>query len=79
MVGGTFTRCRLDRAFADAQWMARFPLASLDHHSAATSDHGPIYLDFGRTQGAKAKHTFRYEAMWETHDGLRDAVSAGWA
>lgn len=79
VAGGTYTRCRLDRAFGDAQCMSRFPLASLEHLSAASSDHGPILLDFGRAKKPTATRMFRYEAMWETHDGFRDAMSSGWA
>ena len=39
--GGTYTRCRLDRALVSTDWMARFPSASSSHLNGATSDHSP--------------------------------------
>ena len=65
VVGGTYTRCRLDRALANAPWIARFATASLEHLTAPTSDHSPLLLDLGRGQRNLQEHTFHYEAMWE--------------
>lgn len=42
VAGGTFTRCRLDRALLNNDWMARFPNASLTHLTTATSNHAPF-------------------------------------
>ena len=66
VAGGSYTRCRLDRALVSAQWMARFPSASLEHLTATTSDHSPILLDLGSEQGNAGVRTFRYEAMWKS-------------
>lgn len=46
VAGGSYTRARLDRALACSEWCTRFPNASLSHVAAATSDHGPIVLQF---------------------------------
>ena len=39
VAGGSFTRVRLDRAFGSTKWCAQFPLAAVEHLTAATSDH----------------------------------------
>jgi len=43
--GGEFCRVRLDRALASPSWSALFPFASLEHLTAAKSDHCPILLN----------------------------------
>lgn len=78
VVCGTYTKCRLDRALANADWLAKFPLASVTHQTGVTSDHSPLLLALG---GGNAKHVqrpFKYEVMWETHDSFRDLISTGW-
>ena len=79
VVGGTYTRCRLDRALANKPWMARFATASLEHLMAAMLDHSPLLLDLGRGKRNLHEHTFRYEAMWEKHEELKGFVQAEWA
>ena len=66
VTGGTYTRVRLDRALANADWMSRFLMEEVTHLTAATSDHGPILLrtEGGQSQGAP-KRSFKYETMWE--------------
>ena len=43
--GGEFCRVRLDHALASPSWSALFPFASLEHLTAANSDHCPILLN----------------------------------
>ena len=59
--------------------MARFAAASLEHLTAATSDHSPLLLDLGRGQREPQRRIFRYEAMWEKHEGLKGFVQTDWA
>ena len=75
VAGGTYTRCRLDRALVNSDCLARFPLASVTHETAASSDHLALLLDFGRAKNVRRKHEFKYETMWETHEGLNDVVA----
>ena len=44
VAGGTYTRVRLDRAVENPAWSIAFPAAVLEHKSATTSDHVPIYV-----------------------------------
>ena len=78
VVGGSFIRCRLDGALVSTDWMVRFPAISLTHLTVATSDHAPLLVEFGTHKELHKKHTFKYELMWETHEGLRDMLLAGW-
>lgn len=72
---------RLDRALATADWCDLFPLARLRHLTAVKSDHSPIllmnHMDAANQRIALAK-IFRYELVWERHDGFRPMVQASW-
>ena len=64
VTGGQFCRVRLDRALASPSWSFLFPFATLEHLTAAKSDHCLILLKtdietgYQRTLGKKP---FRYE------------------
>lgn len=78
--GGSYTRVRLDRALGSAEWSAQFPLASLSHLTASTSDHCPIYLELnGEPTNSTSAHVFRYEVAWETHENLKGTIQSSWA
>lgn len=76
-----YCRVRLDRALATADWCDLFPLARLRHLTAVKSDHSPIllmnHMDAANQRIALAK-IFRYELVWERHDGFRPMVQASW-
>jgi endonuclease/exonuclease/phosphatase family metal-dependent hydrolase len=42
--GGSYYRVRLDRALATASWSLRYPMAVVQHLTAAASDHSPIMV-----------------------------------
>ena len=44
VTGGTYTRVRLDRGVANPACTIAFPSATVEHKTAATSDHVPIYM-----------------------------------
>jgi endonuclease/exonuclease/phosphatase family metal-dependent hydrolase len=44
--GGSYCRVRLDRTLATAEWCTRFSSARLKHLTPASSDHGPILLQW---------------------------------
>ena len=46
VTGGTFTRVRLDRGVANPSWSIAYPGAVLEHKTAATSDHVPVYVRY---------------------------------
>lgn len=65
VAGGSFTRVHLDRALGSAEWCAQFPLATVEHLAAATSDHLPIFLKLDTTDDhRKIEKEFWYEVMW---------------
>ena len=78
VTGGSFTRCRLDHALVNTDWMERFPLAVVTHEEAATSDHTTIMVDWGGKKEQPKAQDFKYEVMWESHEGLHDVVTGGW-
>jgi hypothetical protein len=79
VAGGTYCRVRLDRALASASWSERFPLAELEHLTAAASDHSPILLRHAPTeQQSLQSKVFRYEAMWESHQDFRPMINDAW-
>ena len=78
VTGGTYTRCRLDRALASAPWLASFPSASVIHLLGVTSDHAPLLIERDAGIAARFQKPFRYETMWETHESFRDIIHEGW-
>ena len=78
VVGGTYTRVRLDRAMATAEWNEMFPQAYLKHLTASTSDHCPILLEFRGRDRPHLKKEFKYEVMWETHETWPETIMSTW-
>ncbi|XP_073359774.1 uncharacterized protein [Aegilops tauschii subsp. strangulata] len=79
VVGGSYTRVRLDKALGSPEWYARFPLAAVEHLAAVTSDHSPILLKLDPLdRGKHGKKKFRYECMWDTHPELIPTVQHAW-
>ena len=77
--GGSYTKVRLDRALANTDWRARFPLADLTHLTAASSDHIPILMRLNREQpSSRQPRPFRYEVMWEGHESWSDTINSAW-
>jgi hypothetical protein len=79
VAGGSYCRVRLDRALATASWCERYPLAALQHLTAAESDHSAILLRFEPTlEPPLQAKLFRYEAMWETHQDFKPVMDREW-
>jgi hypothetical protein len=79
VAGGSYCRVRLDRALATASWCERYPLAALQHLTAAASDHSAILLPFEPTlEPPLQAKLFRYEAMWETHQDFKPVMDREW-
>jgi hypothetical protein len=78
VAGGTYCRVRLDRALATPGWSALFPLAVLEHLTAAASDHSPILLRFEPAVRDKIPRLFRYETMWESHAEFGSLMEQKW-
>ncbi|XP_058769081.1 uncharacterized protein LOC131642937 [Vicia villosa] len=69
---------RLDRALANSEWLASFPLAKLSNLIASHSDHSPILLDCAPVQRVGRSFQFRFENNWLQEDGITEVVSNGW-
>jgi hypothetical protein len=80
VAGGDYYRVRLDRALASSSWCALFPEAEVHHlPSYATSDHLPILLECTPRQVQKRSgNLFRYEVMWESHEGFPEHLAGSW-
>jgi hypothetical protein len=80
VAGGSYCRTHLDRALATLSWSARYPLAELHHLSAASLDHSPILLLFDgeQEQQQRRDHIFRYEVMWDSHEGFDPFLKQVW-
>ncbi|XP_073353921.1 uncharacterized protein [Aegilops tauschii subsp. strangulata] len=81
VTGGQFCRVRLDRALASPSWSNLFPFASLEHLTAAKSDHTPVFLKTDLETGCQrmiGKKPFRYECAWETDERFRETVDEAW-
>ncbi|XP_073359565.1 uncharacterized protein [Aegilops tauschii subsp. strangulata] len=78
--GGHFCRVRLDRALGSADWSALFPFASVEHLTAAKSDHCLILLemDLVDTSVRAKQKQFRYECMRERVPRFGDVVAEAW-
>ena len=79
--GRANVKVRLDRALATPSWSSMFPFASLEHLTAAKSDHCPILLSNELEQNAvryKLKKPFRYEVIWETDGRFSGALEDMW-
>lgn len=57
-------REKLDRGFATASWMAKFPACSLKVVQAPVSDHQPIILELLNTEISRKEFRFRFENIW---------------
>ncbi|XP_073360387.1 uncharacterized protein [Aegilops tauschii subsp. strangulata] len=81
IVGGDYCRVRLDRALATPSWSSMFPFASLEHLTAAKSDHSPILL-LNELESNNLRLTlkkpFRYECMWEQEGSFSAIVERAW-
>lgn len=79
VVGGTYTRVRLDRGVANPAWTLAFPSATLEHKTAATSDHVPLYIQYVHENAcSRAPWRFKYELAWERDSGLAPVVQHAW-
>ncbi|KAL9666155.1 hypothetical protein QQ045_000479 [Rhodiola kirilowii] len=71
------TKCRLDRALANAPWLQLFPNAVVYHLSNFQSDHSPIQLSL-RPVRRRSPRLFRYEAMWAKDPRFKELLKSLW-
>ena len=79
VVGGTYARVRFDSGVANPAWVLAFPDASLEHLTAATSDHVPMMLRLQAMHACRrGPRPFKYEVCWERNPMPETVVHAGW-
>lgn len=69
---------RLDRAFANVDWWAKFPLCKLSVCVAPVSDHNPVFLELISTVISKRKFRFRFENIWLKEPSFMKEVTEFW-
>lgn len=70
----------LDRAFASADWIIKFPYVCLHHLLVSSFDHNPIWLVIDDIQ-ARFHHPrkpFRFKAKWIKDERCEGVVHSAW-
>lgn len=67
--GGDYTRERLDRAVANAEWSSIFNVVEVSVLACSSSDHNPLQVRFSNSNDLKWSKSkiFRYEDSWAKH------------
>ena len=68
---------KLDRAFANTEWMDHFPHSVVHNLPIIRFDHGPIILDTEYTQQFRHR-PFRFDWMWTTHPDCAILINLAW-
>jgi hypothetical protein len=75
--GNCLIKERLDRGFANTDWIKLFPSYSIVHLPSYSSDHNPIILDTAVSSVYLPK-PFRFEEFWTTHPSCKAIISSAW-
>jgi hypothetical protein len=80
---GMFMKERLDRAVANPEWCAIFPIFFVLILAARSSDHSPLLVSFfGCNSERQAQGSFRrgfkFEASWANDVECREIISSAW-
>ena len=76
--GDEFVMEKLDRAFANTEWLDHFPHSVVRNLPIIRSDHGPIILDTDYPQQFRHR-PFRFEWMWTTHPDCTPLINSAWS
>lgn len=69
---------RLDRGFANKDWIDLFPSAVVQVHEISTSDHKPIFLQLNRRVYMPKERRFRFENLWIRENECRNIIQECW-
>ena len=71
---------RLDRPFASADWIIKFPFVHLHHLPRSSSGHKPIWLvsDDIQSRFYHPQKPFRFKAMWIKDERCEGVVHSAW-
>ncbi|XP_020096969.1 uncharacterized protein LOC109716078, partial [Ananas comosus] len=68
---------RLDRAFANPDWISLFPGVRVKHLVRAASDHAPLLI-MVKGDEIQGRRPFRFEAFWFEYDECGKVVERTW-
>ncbi|XP_042950269.1 uncharacterized protein LOC122282381 [Carya illinoinensis] len=76
----TFTKERIDRAFANRGWKSVYSESYVDVLPAICSDHCPLLLSFhyNRAREGWSPFQFKYDVSWSKEKGCKELVAAQW-
>jgi hypothetical protein len=69
---------RLDRAFANTNWLMLYPEVRLQNLLTSHSDHSPIMLQTSVMVRNGNTYSFRFENIWLKEEDVSDVVEEGW-
>ncbi|XP_074337072.1 uncharacterized protein LOC141674252 [Apium graveolens] len=69
---------RLDKGFANKEWIELFPNAIVQVHEVSTSDHKPLSLQLNRQVYMPKGHRFQFENMWIHEAECRGIIQDCW-
>ncbi|OMO87944.1 reverse transcriptase [Corchorus capsularis] len=70
-------RERLDRAFINVEWRAKFSVAQCFNLPAVGSEHSPIFIALDPDE-KKSSRIFRFESQWTTSDECKTVIENEW-
>ena len=78
--GEAFTKERLDRATANAEWRSLFSAMEVTVLAKRSSDHHPIYVCLNERRGLvwRKKKEFRMEERWCAREDYKQVVKEVW-
>ena len=76
---GFFIQERLDRAFANQDWMNLYSEASVTHLTRVHSDHCPILLCLDKLSALRLTRPFRFQPVWMSHPLFTSVLESNWA
>lgn len=76
---GQFILERLDRDFANQEWIDLYPEASVTHLTRVHSDHCPILLSLDKSHSLRLTRLFRFQPVWMSHPLFANVLNHNWA
>jgi hypothetical protein len=77
--GINFTMEKLDRVFANHEWLTRYPKVEISLEGAIFSDHLPILINMAGSKVMRRKgRGFRYEATWAEKKECKEIIKKIW-
>ena len=69
---------RLDKSFANNDWLIRFGGSSIHHLTCNTSDHSSLWILLETLNITIQHKPFRFDEMWLVEKGCTDTVQSKW-